>query len=283
MDNGDSWYDALQVKLTKRTSHGLTLMTSFSWQKELEFGINQPNDVFNNSVNKSLSAYSQPRILAIGYSYKTPGATSNRLVRNALRDWTFGGYLQYASGLPIESPCGQNNLQTLLFQSANTSISSGTNSTTCSSGTFMNRVAGQPLFLNNLNSHPDPNKVFALNPAAWSNPAAGTFGTAAAYYNDYRFQRHPVEQMSIGRVFRIRESITMELRSEFFNVFNRRQMADPVSTNALAAQQLNSQGVPIAGFGYINSQSLGNGSTLNNNTGLGGNPRQGQLLLRFRF
>jgi len=284
MDNGDGWYDALQVKLTKRTSHGLSVYGSFSWQKELEYGINMPNDVYNKAVNKSISAFSQPYVLAIGYAYKTPAVTSSRLVRIVVRDWTFGGFLQYASGLPIESPCGQNNLQTLLFQSNNSSISSGTNSTACSSGTFMNRVAGQPLFLKNLNdSSFDPNRDFALNPAAWSNPAAGTFGNAAAYYNDYRFQRHPVEQMSIGRIIRIKESVTMEIRGEFFNAFNRRNMADPVSTNATATQQQNAQGVPIAGFGYINSQSLGNGSTLNNNTGLGGNPRQGQLLLRFRF
>src|SRR5690242_4829847 len=89
--------------------------------------------------------------------------------------------------------------------------------------------------------------------------------------------------MGIGRLFRIREEMTLELRAEFFNIFNRANMADPVSTSALAAQQRNAQGIPIAGFGYINSQSLGNGSTLNNNTGLGGKPRQGQLLLRFRF
>ena len=34
MDNGDSWYDALQVKLTKRYSHGLQVVGSFTWQKE---------------------------------------------------------------------------------------------------------------------------------------------------------------------------------------------------------------------------------------------------------
>jgi hypothetical protein len=61
-------------------------------------------------------------------------------------------------------------------------------------------------------------------------------------------------------------------------------MADPVSTNALATQSVDpATKIPNAGFGYINSKSLGNGSTLNNNTGLGGNPRQGQLLLRFQF
>jgi hypothetical protein len=148
----------------------------------------------------------------------------------------------------------------------------------------MNRVPGQPLFTKDLNCHCiDPNKDFVLNPAAWSSPAEGTFGTAAAYYNDYRYQRQPSEQLGIGRMFSVKEGMTAEVRVEFFNVFNRANMAEPISTNSLATQVRNAQGVPIAGFGWINSQSLGNASTLNNNTGLGNNPRQGQLLVRFRF
>ena len=52
----------------------------------------------------------------------------------------------------------------------------------------MNRVPGQPLFTENLNCHCfDPSKTFVLNPAAWVNPPAGQYGTAAAYYSDYRF------------------------------------------------------------------------------------------------
>jgi hypothetical protein len=284
MDNGDSWYDALQMKLTKRYSHGLQLVGSFTWAKELEYGINVPNNVYNVQVNRTISAYSQPLTISTGFNYQAPALHMNRVVRSVLRDWTVGGFLSYSSGLPIESPIGQNNLQQLLFQSNNTSISSGQNSSTSSSGTFMNRVAGQPLFLKDLNCHCiDPNKDFVLNPAAWSNPAPGQFGTAAAYYNDYRYQRHPVEQLSFGRLFRIREQMSLQLRVEFFNAFNRANMADPISVNALATQSRNLAGVPTAGFGYINALSLGNGSTLNNNTGLGGNPRQGQLLLRFQF
>src|SRR6266567_5258181 len=283
MDNGDSWYDSLQAKLTKRYSHGLQVVSSFTWQKEAEYGINVPNDVYNVAVNKTISAYSQPLTLAMGFNYQAPSMHGNKIMSAILRDWTVGGFMSYSSGLPIESPIGQNNLQTLLFQSNNTSISSGLNSSTSASGTFMNRVAGQPLFTKDLNCHCiDPNKDFVLNPQAWSSPAAGTFGTAAGYYNDYRYQRHPLEQLGIGRLFSIRERMSLQLRIEFFNVFNRANMSDPVSTNALATQTRNN-GVPTAGFGYINSQSLGNGSTLNNNTGLGGNPRQGQLLLRFQF
>jgi len=284
MDNGDSWYNAMHVKVTKRTSHGLTVTAAYAWQKELDYGINQPNNVFNTKVNKDISAYSQPQVLNFAYNYQTPGLTSNRLVRAAIKDWTLGGVFTYSSGLPIGSPCGQNNLQTLLFQGATGGISSGEQASSCATGTFMNRVAGQPLFLKDLNCHCiDPNRDFVLNPAAWTNPAAGTFGTAAAYYNDYRFQRHPNEALSIGRVFPVREQVTLEFRAEFFNAFNRANMADPLATNALAQQVKNGAGVPISGFGYINSQSLGNASTLNNNTGLGGNPRQGQLLLRVRF
>jgi hypothetical protein len=284
MDNGDSWYDALQAKMTKRYSHGLQVISSFTWQKETEYGINVPNDVYNVRVNKTISAYSQPLVLALGFNYQTPKVGRNRLLSSVLRDWTVGGFFSYQSGLPIESPIGQNNLQLFLFQANNTSISSGQNSSTSASGTFMNRVPGQPLFLKDPNCHCiDPNKDFVLNPAAWSNPAPGTFGTAAGYYNDYRYQRHPLEQLGIGRLFTIRERMSLQIRVEFFNVFNRANMADPISTNALATPTRSNTGVPTAGFGYINSQSLGNGSTLNNNTGLGGNPRQGQLLVRFQF
>ena len=42
----------------------------------------------------------------------------------------------------------------------------------------------------------------------------------ASCYNDYRWQRQPAENSSLGRVFRIREKVTFSFRAEFFNVFN---------------------------------------------------------------
>ena len=163
--------------------------------------------------------------------------------------------MRYSSGLPIQAPGAQNNLSTYLFRS-----------------TFSNRVPGQALFLKDLNCHCiDPNKELVLNPAAWSDPAIGQWGTAAAYYNDYRQQRRPAEQLGVGRLFRIRESMSLEFRGEFFNLFNRTEMGNPSSGNALQALTTNALKVPTAGFGYINATSLNSG------------PRQGQLLLRFKF
>ena len=65
-------------------------------------------------------------------------------------------------------------------------------------------MPGQPLFTVDLNCHCyDPNKTFVLNKDAWVDPPAGQFGSSAAYYSDYRSQRRPMENMNIGRTFRI--------------------------------------------------------------------------------
>jgi outer membrane receptor protein involved in Fe transport len=262
-----SWYDALQAKATQRYSHGLTATVSFTWQKELELGNGPTNDVFNIPNNKNISGASQPFATAIGLSYQAPKVTSNRIVQEVVKDWTIGTFFRFSSGLPIPNPGSNNNLNLYLFQS-----------------TRQNRVPGVPLFTKDLDCHCiDPNKDFVLNKDAWADPPQGTWGTGAAYYNDYRFQRHPREQIGVGRLFAMREGMSLELRFEFFNVFNRAQMADPVATNPQGAQQRNPQGVPTSGFGFINSQSPGNSSVIDNPTNLGGNPRQGQLLVRFKF
>jgi hypothetical protein len=255
---GNSWYDALHAKVTKRYSHGLDLSGSFSWQKSMFIGDTRGgavNDVFNRQQNKYLSSADVPLMLTIAFTYVTPAATSNSWVRAVTRDWNFGGVLRYQSGMPILAPVAQNNLGVYLFRN-----------------TYANRVPGEPLFLKDLNGgNVDPNKDLVLNPKAWSDPAPGQWGTAAAFYGDYRQQRRPVEQLGLGRTFRVKERMTFEIRSEFFNVFNRTQMANPTSTNALQTPQFNSAGIPTAGFGRINSAELG------------ANPREGHIVFRLQF
>ena len=259
VSGGNSWYDSLQAKVTKRASKGLDLTGSFVWQKSMFIGDTRGgavNDVFNRKQNKYLSSADVPFMLTIGFTYVTPSVTNNRFVRTLARDWNFGGVLRYQSGMPILVPAAQNNLGVYLFRNTNA-----------------NRVPGQPLYLKDLNGgQVDPNKDFVLNPAAWTDPAPGQWGTSAAFYGDYRQQRRPVEQVGVGRTFTIKEGVSIQLRAEFFNAFNRTQMANPDSTNALATQQRNTTtGVPTAGFGRINSANLGN------------NPREGHLLIRLQF
>ena len=278
---GDTWYNSLQAKATKRFSHGFDFSSSFTWAKQQDIGVEESiaqggpvfaatNDIFNRGQNKYLSGFDQPFLFVFAGNYTTPKILSGKsgLARTAswvARDWTLGAVLRYASGLPIMSPIASNGLTQILFLQAG--------ATSCCGGTFMDRVPGQPLFLEDLNCHCfDPNKTFVLNPAAWVNPPAGQFGTAAAYYNDYRYQRRPVENMSLARNFRIRETMNLQIRAEFTNIFNRTEVNNPVSTNALATQTRSSTtGLTTAGFGWLNTGTVF------------ATPRSGQLVARFQF
>ena len=256
----------MQAKATKRYSHGLTATAAFTWQKELvpgaeaETGAAVPvNDVYNIRNQKYISSFSQPLVMVTGFNYTFPALGSNKWMKTAIRDWTAGGILRYSSGLPIQVPTANNALNSLLFRNT-------------AAATFANRVAGQPLFLQDLNCHCfDPNTSFVLNPKAWTDPAAGQFGVSAPYYNDYRSVRRPDESLSLGRIFRIRESMSFSIRAEFFNPFNRTYLNNPDSSNAASTQKVSANGQTVSGFGRINT-----GSTFSS-------PRNGQLVARFQW
>lgn len=267
--DGDTWYESLQLKATKRFGHGLEFGSNFTWAKQLTQGVEDDfgrgdgviiNDAFNRRNQKDLSVFDQPFQFVFSGTYTTPslrgpGLLGNKALSWVARDWQIGTLLRYASGLPIPTPTSTNSLSTYLYQS-----------------TLFNRVPGVPLFTQDLNCHCfDPNTTFVLNPAAWSNPAPGQWGTAAPYYSDFRYQRRPVENMSVGRTFRIKERANLQIRAEFTNIFNRTQMNNPTVTNPTATPTRNLQGQTTAGFGYINV-----GSTFSA-------PRQGQLVARFQF
>ncbi|HYR87972.1 MAG TPA: TonB-dependent receptor [Terriglobia bacterium] len=277
---GNTWYDSMQLKVTKRFSHGLSFTSNFTWSKNLSTGSasnvtvpgngNAPiNDVFNRNQNKYTSQFDQPFIYNIAVNYTLPALRTNKVLSWAIRDWTIGAFATYASGLPILAPYAQNNLNSLLLRNVNTGAT----------GTFANRVPGQPLFKGDMNCHClDPNKEFALNPAAWADPAPGTFGTAAAYYSDYRYQRQPQENFAFGRIFRIGEKgMSFNIRAEFSNIFNRSRLpataTNPTSTNALATQTRDKDGKPTAGFGFLNTANAPSTPA----------SRQGSIVGRFTF
>ena len=240
---GNNWYDSLQAKLTQRFWHGLSGQVAFTWQKELtDAESTTVNDVYNLPVQKAISGSSIPLELAISFEYRSPTLpVSNRVLRAVSRDWTLGGTLRYQSGLPILVPYATNNLGTLLPRLVGANI------------TYANPT-GQPFFTRDPNCHCfDPNATFILNPAAWSQPAAGQWGVGAPYYNDYRWQRQPAENLSLGRIFRIKERLSFQVRAEFFNVFNRVFLSAPTATNAQATQVRTAGGQTVSGFGYINT------------------------------
>lgn len=293
---GDTWYDSLQVKATKRYSHGLSAQVAYTWQKELTNGVNSNtsyltpnapliNNVFDPQLDKQLSGFDIPQALVIAFSYTTPKWESSGkgmgAVSWALRDWTISGLLRYQSGVLIRTPPSNNNLLTEL------GVGTGNNPALWGGGTtFYNRVPNQPLFLVDPNSHFDPTKTLALNPAAWTDAPAGTYGNSSPYYNDFRWQRQPAESLGFGRIFRIKEGMTLQVRAEFQNIFNRLFYSTPADAVGLFGGPSTNPATPTAkgnslagtsgllsgGYGYVN--------WLN---GAGAQPRSGQLVARFTF
>jgi hypothetical protein len=270
---GRTWYDSMQIKATKRFSHGLDFTSTFTWQKELMMGAESEtagmaimgsatqissavNNVFDRKTNKYISGLSRPIASSTAVNYTLPKWGSNRVLSYVVRDWRVGAVLQYASGLPILAPVAQNQLASVLFRS-----------------TYANRVPGVPLFTKDLNCHCiDPTKDFVLNPSAWVDPPAGQYGTGAAYYSDYRYERRPSEALSLGRLFRIKEGVILSIRAEFANAFNRTYMNNPTSTNAKATQTFSpSTGLATSGFGWINTGSVAS------------QPRNGTIVARITF
>jgi hypothetical protein len=235
---------------------------SFAWQKELQLGADYRstavNNPFNYASNKTLTPTSRPLMLTISGTYHLPVLNIQRVLSYVVRDWQIGMVMEYASGVPILAPAAQTQLNTVLF----------------AGNSYANRVAGERLFTADLNCHCfDPLKTFVLNPKAWVNPPIGQYGAGSAFYNDYRQQRRPSESVSLGRDFTVREGKTFTIRAEFSNVFNRRPVNPPTSTNAQATPQLDPQtGRTLAGFGSI-SPSLDQFSVA----------RNGQITARFRF
>ncbi len=268
-NNGNSWYDALQLKAEIRDYHGLFETVGYTHQRENSLGVAYPgafgnvtlvNDVYDRAANYMIDEDSQPNIFNTAISYRSPAVGSSKALQMVTRNWTYGAFLRYSSGFPIPAPYAQNDLNAVMLRNE-------TNTT------FMNRVAGQPLFLKGLNCHCiNPSTQLVLNPAAWSDPAQGAWGLGPIAFNDYRYQRRPQESMGLGRVFATkREGMSFALQMRFFNVFNRAEQGNPDGTNTLAPTVTGANGALNSGFGYINPSALFSPA------------RQGQLTANFNF
>jgi hypothetical protein len=227
------------------------------------------NDVFNRDTNKQLSGFSQPIQLTISGTYTTPRMKGDGMAMKALshvlRDWQFGAVMKYQSGPLIAVPGSANGLIAQLGRSA-----FGT--------TLFNFANGnQNLFATGVDPNSksfDPTVNLVLNKAAWVDAPQGQFGTSAAYYGNYRWQRKPSENMNFGRNFRFGKEgkQNLQVRAEFQNVFNRHFYSAPNGTPNTTQANNNPNATLSAGFGYVNWFN-----------GAGAQPRTGQLVARFTF
>ncbi len=248
---GDSEYDSLQMKATKRFSHGLQAGGTFTWAKGYAspssgagFGApaNQVQDFFNRSSEQWVLQQLPPLDLNFNFIYTTPSTHHfPKAVDLITRDWQIGGFANYQSGMFLTPPSSTTNPEFLPSEDV--------------------RQPGVPLYAsgvnpNNLGSY-NPYFTQVLNPNAWQPCSLNSVCAApGTLYSDFRAPRTPTENANIGRNFRFKERFNLYIRAEFVNIFNRTLMPAPltngIGVNPAIPAQKNGQGIYVNGFGVTN-------------------------------
>ena len=262
---GNSMYNSLQVKATKRLSHGLQAGGAYTWAK----GFVRPTrqDFFNPNSNPWQLQQIPPQVLTFNVTYTVQKYHFlPKAVNLITEDWQLGFFANYQSGIFLTPP---------ISQTANYLTSEDI------------RVQGQPLYLkdiNNIHGY-NPYSDVILNPAAWAPCPTNTTCTAAStLYSDFRGPRQPRENANIGRNFRFGKEgrYNLYVRGEFVNIFNRTIMPNPSSTaNPALPPTKNNLGIYIAGFGVINAYNAPNTGPAAGTIPLVG--RTGTIIARFSF
>jgi hypothetical protein len=264
---GNSDYNALQISVTKRATHGLSAEMGYTLSRargDVPSGFQESwwggyfEDVHNLKREAStILPYDQTHIVKGYIAWELPFgrgrrflSAGNAVTNAALSGWTVSTMLHYNTGNPI-----QYGLDSTNYYPGWTDF-------------------GYPIYLDvaqnaDFSRHFDASKFNPANPAvqgnlyfdpkAFANPANGLFGNGQAYYSQLRGFGYADEDLGIMKYFSMGQDgrYRLSVRFEMYNLFNRHYFADP-SANI---------GSPL--FGYV--------------TGSSGSPREGQLGARFQW
>jgi len=266
---GDSRYDSLQIKATKRLSHNLQAGGAYTWAK----GFVRPTvqDIFNPAANPWALQQIPPQVLTFNATYTVPKFSFLPKVGNTfLHDWQIGFFANYQSGVFLVPP---------ISPTANFLPSEDVRT-------------GQPLYLkdiNNIHGY-NPYTDVVLNPAAWAPcPTNSTCAAQSTLYSNFRGPRQPKENGNLGRNFRFGKEGRYDLyiRGEFVNLFNRTIMPNPTSpptaqpNPAVPPTRIAGGTILTSGFGVINAfNAPGTGPAAGTIPLIG---RTGTLIARFTF
>jgi hypothetical protein len=211
MADANGNYNSLRTQWTTRLSNNLNALLAYTWSKSLDdtsairgtvgSDFSPQNALCPTKCEYSPSDFNIPHRFVASVLYVLPFGKGQRFLnRGGFVNQVVGGW-QLSTITTLQSG-----------GSVNTSSwdSGGTNF--ISNATRLNCVAGvNPVLPNN-------NQNGWYNPAAFSNPVAGTFGNCGR--NALRGPWLGNEDISIVKYFRFAETRTLEFRTEMFNAPN---------------------------------------------------------------
>jgi len=280
--SGMSYYNSLQMQVEKRMSHGLQVLSSFTWSKTMDTSSGSfAGDNFASNLSaitpwwdlktvRGLSDFNVGRNLTVNvlYNVPTPKAFSGPAGWIA-RGWQLGGIVQASDGVPIwplsgigGDPMGQLNsapiaIPDVVAGCALTNPSSGRHGSLqyINPACFTNAQAPSQAFFN---ANCDPAPPFGPGGAPASLASLG-FSPLTCFNLLGNLGRNTVigpglvnvdfSMVKNIKVPKISDSFNIQFRTEFFNVFNHANFAPPVDN----LQSLDGNGNPVPGFGQIDA------------------------------
>ncbi len=201
-----SGYNALQITAERR-AHGVGFLASYTYSHALDESTGSPGSVvnpYNIAADYGNSDTDVPNRFVASANYELPFRSSGRL-NPFVQGWQVNAILQYFDGFPfsVSASSGVGDGLTpraeLVAGSGNGSLPSG--SRTCKEW---------------------------FNTAAFANPAAGTWGDSGR--NILQGPGTKNIDFSLFKNTHIGESKVLQLRAEFFNLFNTPQFDNPGAT-----------------------------------------------------
>lgn len=311
---GRDRYDALQIQVNRRFTQGLTINAQYQFGKS--FGNTQGSNEAQTAQNPySFAEEFGNNTFDIRHSanittlYELPFGKTQKYKLNGFVDailggWQVGGVYNGRSGSPLDiritRPDTVAVCQTTTCALGSTTVQQGfviatpstINATTPLPTGFVvvvntpggnaSRNTRRPDLIPGVNPFLDlGNGLRLLNPAAFAMPAPGTYGNLAR--NALKGPQFHQFDLTLQKRFYISERTNIEIRGEFYNLFNRANFANPpatlpnnLSTSATSQQPGTAYTLTNVGqFGVING-------TVGRTVGLGTN-RQIQFAARLNF
>ena len=211
----NSNYNALQAKFHQRLSNGLSALASYTWSKSIDDASNFfssagdpnfPQNSYNVRAERGRSNFDVRHRLSVSYSYLFPFGQGRRYmsesgwVTTLLSGWETFGIVTLQSGRPF----------TVALLSEIDNSGTGRSILGFGANDRPNLVSNPEL------SNPTTGRWF--NTAAFTFPAPGTFGNAGRNILDGPGYQNV--NASLVKNTRVTERVNLQLRAEFFNLFN---------------------------------------------------------------
>jgi len=252
-------YNALQLQITRRAAKGLFVGAAYTWSKSLSTaqsgGTNDNSFVRPDQYTKEAyygpSSFDRRQVLAVNYVYSTPKLPfGNSFTRLITDNWQLSGVTTYETGPPFTPGfsvlgAGSQNMTGSLTEGARIGIVQGCNPYTGLSDPF-NR----------------------LNPACFFAPMPGSLGLESGinYLNGPGVGNWDI---SIEKIFPIKERVRLQLRLDAFNAFNHTNFTGYNAGLSFNSYPINANGV-VTGEPSLVATTLGrNPNGVFNVTGFG--------------